>query len=269
MTSALLQIPVGELIPDPNQPRRVFLPEAIDRLATSIAARGILQPLRVVIDNERGAWRVVAGESRLRAAKQAGLGTVPCVVVDGELSESEMLADQIVENHCRQDLLALDLSRAIAKLKRLMDCTSQELAAELGISGASVTRAEALLTLPDDVQTMVDQGQLSESAAYEISRLKDADAMRELANLVVSHRLNRDQVIEAVRQKVGRKNVQPKAGRVAGTLDGVSFSFSFAAGQLTPDLLLKAIDQIRGKLRELQKAESKDVTALAELLRAS
>ncbi len=147
----------------------MFLPEALDRLVASIKSRGILQPLRVRRDAERGAWRIVAGESRWRAAKQAGLATVPCVAVEGELSETDILADQIVENHCRQDLRPLDLARAMAKLKKLKACTSQALAVELGLSGASITRAEALLTLPGDVQAMVDDGRLTESAAYEIS----------------------------------------------------------------------------------------------------
>lgn len=93
--------------------------------------------------------------------------------------------------------------------------------------------------------------------------------MRELAGTVVQGRLKRDQVIEAVRRLVGKKHVQPKAGRVAGKLEGVSFSFSFASGQLTPETLLRAIEQIRGKLREMQKGDVHDVAALAELLRAS
>ena len=93
---------------------------------------------------------------------------MPCLPVEGELSETDMLADQIVENHCRHDLRPLDLARAMAKLKKLKGCTSQDLAAELGISGASVTRAEALLTLPEDVQAMVDDGRLA-----GIGRLRD------------------------------------------------------------------------------------------------
>jgi ParB family transcriptional regulator, chromosome partitioning protein len=269
MTERLLQIPVDELIPDPNQPRRHFLDAELKRLAASIATRGILQPLRVIRDDERQCWRIITGESRWRAARIARLSSVPCVAVEGEVSELEILADQIIENSVRSDLKPLCLAKAMAKLKSLKRCTSQDLAAELGISGASVTRAEALLTLPDDVQAMVDDGRLAESAAYELSRLKDDDAMRELANAVVANRLNRDQVIDAVRRKVGRKHVQPNAGRVSGKLEGVSFSFSFAAGQLTPETLLKAIEQIRGKLKELQKGDAKDVAALAELLRAS
>ncbi len=269
VSSQLLQIPVDELMADPNQPRRVWIESEIERLKTSVAARGVLQPLRVIWDKERKCWRIVTGESRWRAAKLAGLATVPCVPVEGELSETDMLADQIVENHCRNDLRPLDLARAIAKLKKLKACTSQDLAAGLGISGASITRAEALLTLPVDVQAMVDDGRLAESAAYEISRLKDEDAMRELASQIVASRLNRDQVTEAVRLKVGKKNVQPKAGRVAGKLDGVSFTFSFASGELTPETLLAAIEKIRSRLKELQRGDHHDVSALPGLLRAS
>lgn len=253
---------------DPNQPRRVWVQPEIDRLAASIAARGVLQPLRVVRDNERKLWRIVTGESRWRAAKLAGLDTVPCLPVEGSLSETDMLADQIVENHCRHDLRPLDLARAMARLKKLKGCTSQDLAVELGIGGASVTKAEALLTLPVDVQAMVDDGRLAETAAYELSRLRDEEAVREMAAMVVASRLNRDQIIEAVRLKVGKKNVQPRGGRVTGKLDGVSFTFSIPAGDLTTETLLRAIDQIRSKLRELQKGE-KDLSALADLLRAS
>jgi hypothetical protein len=119
------------------------------------------------------------------------------------------------------------------------------------------------------VQAMVDDGRLAESAAYELSRLKDEDAIRALAHQIVASRLNRDQVIEAVRQTVGKKNVTPRTGRVAGKLDGVSFSFAYSAGELTPETLLKAIDQIRSKLKELQRGDHKDVSALTGLLRAS
>jgi ParB family chromosome partitioning protein len=269
VSNSLIQVPVDELMVDPNQPRRVWVQSEIDRLAASIAARGILQPLRVVLDKERKCWRIVTGESRWRAAKLAGLATVPCLPVEGELSETDMLADQIVENHCRHDLRPLDLARAMSRLKRLKGWKSQDLAAGLGISGSSVTRAESLLTLPEDVQALIDDGRLAESAAYEVSRLPDADSQREMAHLIVASRLNRDQVIEAVRQKVGKKRVQPKAGRVSGKLGGVSFSFSFAAGELTPETLLGAVEQIRSRLRELQKGDHKDLSALAGLLRAS
>jgi hypothetical protein len=116
---------------------------------------------------------------------------------------------------------------------------------------------------------MVDDGRLAESAAYEVSRLPDAGSQRELAMLIVAGRMNRDQVTEAVRRKVGKKNVQPRTGRVAGKLDGVSFSFSFATGELTAETLLAAIEKIRSKVKELQRGDHRDMAALAELLKAS
>jgi len=262
-------IPLDEMIVDPNQPRKLFLQAELDKLAASIAARGILQPIRVLWDAERRGWRIITGESRWRAAKMAGLTTVPCLPVEGEPSETDLLADQLVENAVRNDLQPLDFARALARLKKLKGCNSQELAAELGMSGSSITRVESLLTLPPDLQQMVDDGRLPESCAYEITRLKDEHAMRELAGQVVSRRMKREDVVGAVREKIGKKAVTPKPGKVTGKLDGVSFSFAFSAGELTPETLLKAIDQIRAKLRELQKSEHKDVSALAELLRAS
>ena len=131
------------------------------------------------------------------------------------------------------------------------------LAAELGISGASVTRAEALLTLPEDVQAMVDDGRLAESAAYEISRLKDEDAMRELASMVVAGRMNRDQVTRggAAESRQEERHAQGRAG--GGQARRRVLLLRFSAGELTPETLLRAIDQIRSKLKELQKGEQK------------
>jgi ParB family transcriptional regulator, chromosome partitioning protein len=269
MSETLLQISIDDVIPDPTQPRKTFVKEEVERLAASLVARGFLQPLRVLRDKERQCWRIVVGETRWRAARLAGMTQVPCIVVEGQPSEADLLADRLVENHCRNDLRPLELARGIATLKSLRRCSSQDVAAQLGISGASVTRAESLLTLPEEVQAMVDDGRLAESAAHEISRLKDDDAMRDLANHIVALRLNRDQAIELCRRKsAGDKATPVKAGRVSGKLEGVSFSFSFA-GPLTPETLLKAVEQIRARLKELQKGNHPDASALAEMLRAS
>lgn len=269
MSNTLLYLPVDELICDPNQPRRAWVQSELDRLVTSIKARGILQPLRVVRDEERKCWRIVTGESRWRAAKQALLDTVPCLLVEGELSETEILADQLIENSCRHDLRPLDFARGLSKLKKLMGgCTSQDLATELGISGASVTRAEALLKLPDDIQGMVDDGRLAESAASEIARLPDHNGMRVLASIAVTTGMKRKEIVEAVQEQVGKKSGTPKPGKVTGKLDGVSFSFLFSTGQATPETLLRAIEHIRSKLKALPKGEPQDVS-LSDVLKAS
>jgi ParB family chromosome partitioning protein len=115
-------------------------------------------PLRVRRDEERRCWVLVSGERRWRAARQAGLATVPVLPVGGEASEEDTLTDQIIENEVREDLRPLELARAIAKLKALKGCSSSTLARELGLSNVAVTRAEALLSLPPEIQAMVDDG---------------------------------------------------------------------------------------------------------------
>lgn len=267
-TNEVLSVECDKLMPDPTQPRKSFEVEALQRLAASITARGVLQPLRVLWDDERQSWLIATGESRWRAARLAGLKAVPCIAVQGQPDEADLLADRIVENSCRNDLRPLELARALAKLKALKKCTSQTLAAELGISGAAITRAEALLSLPEGIQAMVDDGSVPESAAYEISRLPDEQAQSNLAQSVAAGRLNRDQVAESVRGTIGKRNVAPKASRLSCRLDsGVSITVS--AGQpLTWDALLEAIDRVRREAKKLYDS-GKDVTALARSLRAS
>jgi ParB family chromosome partitioning protein len=225
-------------------------------------------PLRVLWDAERQSWLIVTGESRWRAARIAGLTHLPCISVEGQPDEADLLADRIVENSCRNDLRPLDFARAIAKLKNLRRATSQQIAKDLGISGAAVTRAEALLTLPEDIQAMVDMGQVPESSAYELSRHPDPEAQLDLAHAVAGKRINRDAVAEAVRSKVGRKNVKSKDSRLVCRIDGgVSVSVS-ADRPLDWDTLLTALDRVRREAKKLCDG-GKDITALAQALRAS
>lgn len=268
MPMTLMSVELGQLMPDPTQPRKTFLKEEIDRMAASIAARGILQPLRIRPDGERKCWWIVTGECRWRAAKQAGLTHLPCLEVEGEVSEADQLADQVIENSVRNSLRPLELARALAKLKALKGCNSRDLAEELGLSGASITRAEALLTLPPDVQAMVDDGRVSESAAYEISRLPDEVSQRDLAATVAAGRMNRDQAADAVRSRVGKKNVRPKAGRLPLRLEGGIAVTVSADKPLTWEEFNNAIDRIRKEARRLYE-NGKELTELARLLRAS
>jgi ParB family chromosome partitioning protein len=264
----VVDLRVDQLMPDPTQPRKNFLSDEIERLATSIKARGVLQPLRVtVFDQASQTFLIVTGESRWRAARLAGLVHVPCLVLQGQPDEADLLIDRIVENECRHDLRPMELARSLAKLKVLKKCTAQELAAELGISGASITRSEALLTLPDAIQAMVDENRVPESAAYEISRLDDEVAQLELAHAVASKRMTRDQAAQAVRSKVG-KTVRPRASRLACQLDGGVCVTVSAAQALTWDDFNAAIEQIRKAAKKLCDG-GKEVTELARTLRAS
>jgi ParB family transcriptional regulator, chromosome partitioning protein len=191
-------IAVGRIERDPEQPREEFDPEALGRLAESLRTRGQLQPIRVRWDEERGAYIVLAGERRWRAAGMAGLAELQCVIHDGALADDERLALQLVENALRDDLRPVEQARAY---KRLMDArgwTMTELAAELQVHQTSVGRALALLELPCTVQESVERGTLAPSAAAEIAKLVDPAAQAELAAAVVDQRLTRSEVAEAV-----------------------------------------------------------------------
>jgi ParB family chromosome partitioning protein len=264
MQQALLEIGIDQLMPDPTQPRKTFLDEEIQRLATSLKARGVLLPLRVMRDEERKCWRIVTGECRWRAARMAGLKTLPCLPVAGEISETEILADQIVENAVRHALRPLELAHAMAKLKALKKCTSQTLATELGLSGSAITRAEGLLLLPPDVQQMVDDGRVPESAGYELSRMPDVEMQRELAHAIAAGKLSRDSLQEAVRKVVGKRQKTPTGERLTYRLDsGVCVTVSRPGQVVTKADLQAAIARLREEMKKLDSEE------LADFARAS
>ncbi len=261
----LLSIAHGEVMPDPAQPRKTFVREEIERLAASIKAQGVLTPLRVMRDEERQCYVIVTGESRFRAARMAGLTHLPCMVVESR-DEADLLADRIAENACRSDLRPLELARALVKLKALKGWTSTTLAKETGITGAEVTRSEALLEkLPEEVQAMVDDGRVAESTAYEISKLPDDQSKIEVARAVAAKKLNRDGVVELVRSRVAIRKSTPKASRLAMRTEGVAVNVT-AGVPLTWDSLLAAIERIRKEAKKLYEG-GKPVTDLAKTLK--
>jgi ParB family chromosome partitioning protein len=200
-----LVIKVELIAPDPNQPRKEFDPETIAGLAESLKARGQLQPIRVRWDEGLSRWVVISGERRYRAAIQAGLATLTCVEASGALTEDEILEDQLVENCLREDLKPVEQARAFKTLMDRRGWSYRQLGAALNLSSGHITRAVALLELPDDLQLQVEAGALAPSVAYEVSRLDDADRQREVASRVVDEGLSRTEAVEVVRRTAGGK----------------------------------------------------------------
>ena len=113
-----VEIPLDKIVPDPDQPREEFDPEALERLAESLKTRGQLQPIRVRWDEAQGKYVIICGERRWRAARMAGLATMSCVVSEGPIDAGELLALQLIENCLREDLRPIEQARAF---KSLMD----------------------------------------------------------------------------------------------------------------------------------------------------
>src|SRR3954469_9778075 len=136
---------LSNIIPDPTQPRKEFEQDAIDRLAQSIKAKGLLQPLRVRWDASIGKHIILVGERRYRAAIAAGLEAVPCIFVEDQLTEAEILEEQLIENLLRENLNPIDEAHSFKRYMDLLGCPAKDLAQILKISPSKVTRALSLL----------------------------------------------------------------------------------------------------------------------------
>ncbi len=153
-TSELVKLKITEVIPDADQPRREFEPEALAALAGSLKEHGVLQP--IVVTKEDGKYKIVAGERRWRAAQIAGLTEIPAIV--RTLDSQNRLELSIIENAQREDLNPIELATAYAKLKTQFNMSFAEISAKIGKGEASVQATMRLLNLPEDVkQTMVKE----------------------------------------------------------------------------------------------------------------
>lgn len=153
--SKLLEIEVSKISRDENQPRQTFTEESLAELAASIKQHGVLQPLVVI--EEGGKYVIVAGERRWRAAKMAGLSTVPAIV--RTIDSQNRLELSIIENAQREDLNPIELATAYAKLKSQFNMSVKEIAERVGKSESSVMNTMRLLNLPEDAKkAMVSYG---------------------------------------------------------------------------------------------------------------
>ena len=182
----LIHLPVEAIHPNPRQPRRRFEPEAAAGLASSISLQGVLQPI-VVRRRAEGGFELVAGERRWRAARAAGVATLPAVVRDVDDRDSLLLG--LVENVARENLSPVEEARAYASLVDEFELTLGEVAERVGRSKSGVSNRLRLLELPEDVLWMLARGDLSEGHARAVLALPDDESRRRLARRIVSEGL--------------------------------------------------------------------------------
>ena len=156
--SQLKELKLDDIIRDEEQPRRDFNKESLDALAASIKEHGVLQP--IVVTKEDGKYKIVAGERRWRAAKIAGLKKIPAII--RSLDSQNRLELSIIENAQREDLNAIELATAYAKLKTQFNLSTEDIAAKVGKSEQTIQNTLRLLTLPDDVKKTMVKEKLTE-----------------------------------------------------------------------------------------------------------
>ena len=178
MDSAFQDLPITSILPNARQPRSAFDEEAMAALTASVRELGVLQPVLVRAAGE-GTYELIAGERRWRAAREAGLQTVPAIVRDE--GEPERLQTALIENMAREDLNPVDEARACAALVEDLGLSKEELARRLGRSRPSLSNLIRLLDLPDDVLDLLAGGELSEGHGRAILQARGHDARRTLA----------------------------------------------------------------------------------------
>lgn len=174
----VVDLPVETIVPNPNQPRTRFTPDALEALSNSIAASGVVQPL-IVRKLSDGSYELIAGERRLRAAQMAGLDRVPAVVRTSD--EAERMEVALIENMVREDLNPVEEARACAALVEDLGLSKEELGRRVGRSRSQVSNLIRLLDLPDDVLAMLEEGRLSEGHGRAVLQVSDHDLRRDLA----------------------------------------------------------------------------------------
>lgn len=191
--------PVDRIHPNPEQPRRTFEPDALDELAASIREHGVLSPL-LVRPAPDGAFTLISGERRLRAAALAGLHEVPIVVRDDADDPARQLEMALVENLQREDLDPVEEARGYQRLMEAYGHTQEAVARKVGRNRVTVANALRLLRLPDGVQELVREGRLSVGHAKALLALDDAELIRRLVPQILADDLSVRDTERAVRQ---------------------------------------------------------------------
>lgn len=204
----ILEIPIDQCRPNPYQPRKTFHVDSIEELKESILEYGIIQPL-IVRESIKG-FEIVVGERRFRAAKEAGLETIPAIVK--ELTDERMMELALLENLQREDLTPIEEATAYKNLMTELNITQAELSKRLGKSRSYIANMVRLLTLPDQIVAYINNGELSMGHGRTLLSLKDKTKIQAVVAKIRSENLNVRQ-LEKLIQQLNNKQAKPKHKR--------------------------------------------------------
>jgi ParB family transcriptional regulator, chromosome partitioning protein len=245
--AGLLEIPVGAIERNPRQPRMAFDEESLEALARSIQEVGVLQP--VVVRRMEVGYELVAGERRLRAARLAGLATLPAVIRDAD--DTESLRDALIENIHREDLGPLELAEAFQELLEDLGVTQETLAERLGMSRPHIANTIRLLQLPADVQRLIAERRLTAGHGRALLGLEDTEGQVSLGLRAAAEDLSVREVEELVRtysQVPARLETAKPATKSAPATDGMfGEAEEILSEQLQTRVLIK-MGKRRGKI---------------------
>lgn len=265
-SSTIREIAVDNIIPNPDQPRRDFDEEALDELAASIRELGIVQPLTLRLSDD-GTHQIIAGERRWRAARKAGLATVPAYVRTA--SDSEVTEMALIENIQRQDLNAVEVALAFKKLIDVYNLTQERLSERIGKKRTTVTNHLRLLNLPAEIQMGLRDRKLDMGHARALLSIGDPKKQLEIYKKILKEGLSVRRVEQLAREASSDTQAggadKPSAGRnpletyfmkeVAGRFPGKASIVTRANGRgsisfnFTSEKEMKALIDILDRLK--------------------
>jgi ParB family chromosome partitioning protein len=254
------EVPISSISPNPRQPRTVFDEDALNELIASIKEIGILQP-PVVRKVSEGRYELIMGERRFRAAKAAGLKSIPVII--RQTPDNELLREALIENIHRSQLNPLEEAAAYAGLLTDFGCTHDELAIKLGRSRPLISNMLRLLNLPPTVQRKVAAGVISAGHARALLGLSDEKEIEKLANRIVAEGLS----VRATEEIVATAGPAKKSCKTK-TKVGISGT-ALASAELLSDYLdtRVSIEQGKGKGKiTIEFAGSEDLQRIVDLI---
>jgi ParB family transcriptional regulator, chromosome partitioning protein len=196
-TESLVEVPIDQIEVNPNQPRKVFDFTALDELAASIKSSGVIQP--IIVRRFGGAYQLIAGERRWRAARQAGLDRIPAIVREATDAQSIELA--LVENLLREDLNPIEAAQAYQKLLAEFSWTQEELAQRIGKDRTSIANCLRLLRLPEEIQADLRSGRLTMGHARALLSLTSVAEQLRLRDEILAHEWSVRATEDSIRAK--------------------------------------------------------------------
>lgn len=182
----ITEINISDIRSNPYQPRKVFDQQALEELAESIKEHGVVQP--VIVKKSIKGYELIAGERRTKASKLAGKNTIPAIIRD--FNDQEMMEIALIENIQRENLNPIEEAIAYNNFIKETNMTQDQVAAKFGKSRSYITNILGLLKLPNDVQELVSNGDLSMSHARTLSKIDDVEKVKDLAHKIINENLN-------------------------------------------------------------------------------
>ena len=240
----ILQVPIEDIIPNRFQPRLSFNDDALTDLAASIKQHGIIQPL--VLRRKNDKYEIIAGERRYKAARMAGLLSVPAII--SNLSDQDSAEVAIVENVQRKDLTAIEEAKSYQTLLEKGYMTQEELAKKMGLSQSAISNKLRLLTLDESVQQAVIKEQISERHARSLLKIKDPEMQKILLNKIITERLTVKQLEDEIK-------------KINGVQGNSTPSVSVSENYQSPTTI-KAVSVINDILNSSKSIENTSITSV-------